>query len=70
MVSVIKHCSLILLSSRQQEEKCKVTHEENFPFRFEFIRMEAVQEWEINQPSELQGCMVLGRMKILLSPET
>lgn len=42
-VSAIKHCSLILLSSRQQEEECKVTHEENFPLRFEFIGMEAVQ---------------------------
>lgn len=37
MVCVIKHCSLILLTSRQQEEKCKVTHKENFPCRFEFI---------------------------------
>lgn len=42
--SAIKHCSLILLSSRQQEEKCKVTHKENFSFKFEFIGIEVYSD--------------------------
>lgn len=70
-VCVIQLCSLISLSSRQQEQKCKVTHGENFPFRFECIRMEVVQGQGMNSPPELRGCTVLGRrMQILLSIET